>query len=265
MKRLAVPLAAGLLAVTTGAVLAFNPLPDEAGPGLERAAEHAGRTLPARPASLPDAVQAIIDAVPNAADAAEAAAHGAAVSDAAKAEDTTPDTNHGADVSAVAKDNHGAATAAEHKPADVGKPESVPASLTVSASLRARESQRSRASRMTPVPPKAQVRRTESAARNIRLAQQDPARSPVTSGVFSVGRVSYCSRRRRTPRIDRASSAPGNTESRRHPKGVGSFVCDICAPENRLTCVQRSTNQRRGSELSAPHFDVRGGGRSAPT
>ena len=55
MKRLAIPLAAGVLAVTTGAVLAFNPLPDEAGPGLERAAEHAGRTLPARPAALPDA------------------------------------------------------------------------------------------------------------------------------------------------------------------------------------------------------------------
>ncbi len=123
MKRLALPLAAGLLAVTTGAVLAFNPLPDEAGPGLERAAEHAGRTLPARPASLSDATEAIIDLLANAAEAAEAAAHGAAVSDAAKAEDTTPDTNRGADVSAVAKDNHGAATAAEHKPADVGKPE----------------------------------------------------------------------------------------------------------------------------------------------
>ena len=125
MKRLAIPLAAGVLAVTTGAVLAFNPLPDEAGPGLERAADHAGRTLPARPASLSDATEAVIDLLVNAAEAAEAAAHGAAVSDAAQAEDATPDTNHGADVSTVARDNHGTATAAEHKPADVGKPESV--------------------------------------------------------------------------------------------------------------------------------------------
>jgi hypothetical protein len=126
MKRLAFPLAAGVLAVTTGAVLAFNPLPDEAGPGLERAAEHAGRTLPARPASLSDSAQAVIDAVMNAAAAgAEAAAHGAAVSAAAKAEDTTPDTNHGADVSAVARDNHGQATAAEHKSDGAGKPEGV--------------------------------------------------------------------------------------------------------------------------------------------
>jgi len=124
MKRLAIPFAAGVLAVTTGAVLAFNPLPDEAGPGLERAAEHAGRTLPARPADLPNGALATVQAVLKAAaDGAEAAAHGAAVSAAAKAEDTTPDTNHGADVSAVAKDNHGQATAAEHKPDGVGKPD----------------------------------------------------------------------------------------------------------------------------------------------
>ena len=127
MKRLAIPLAAGVLAVTTGAVLAFNPLPDQAGPGLERAAEHAGRMLPARPADLPNGALATVQAVLNAAaaGAAEAAAHGAAVSAAAKADDTTPDTNHGADVSAVARDNHGQATAADHKPADVGKPDGV--------------------------------------------------------------------------------------------------------------------------------------------
>ena len=126
MKRLAIPLAAGVLAVTTGAVLAFNPLPDEAGPGLERAAEHAGRTSPARPADLPNGALATVQAVLNAAAAgAEAAAHGAAVSAAAKAEDTTPDTNHGADVSAVARDNHGQATAAERKPEGAGKPDGV--------------------------------------------------------------------------------------------------------------------------------------------
>jgi hypothetical protein len=126
MKRLAIPLATGVLAVTTGAVLAFNPLPDKAGPGLERAAEHADRTLPARPADLPNGTLTTIQAVLNAAAAgAEAAAHGAAVSAAAKAEDTTPDTNHGADVSAVARDNHGLATAAERKPEGAGKPDGV--------------------------------------------------------------------------------------------------------------------------------------------
>jgi len=124
MKRLSIPLAAGVLVVTTGAVLAFNPLPDEAGPGLERAAEHAGRTLPARLADLTNGALATVQAVLSAAAAgAEAAAHGAAVSAAAKAEDTTPDSNHGADVSAVARDNHGQATAAERKPDGVGKPD----------------------------------------------------------------------------------------------------------------------------------------------
>jgi hypothetical protein len=45
------------------------------------------------------------------------------VAAAAQAEDTTPDTNHGEDVSAVARDKHGQATTAEHKPAYVGKPD----------------------------------------------------------------------------------------------------------------------------------------------
>jgi hypothetical protein len=46
------------------------------------------------------------------------------VSAVANGDDTTPDTNHGADVSAVARDNHGQATAAQHRPADAGKPAS---------------------------------------------------------------------------------------------------------------------------------------------
>jgi hypothetical protein len=114
------PLALALVALSAGAALAFNPLPDEAGPGLQRAIDASGRALPSRPASLPTAVERFVASV---AEAADAAAHGAAVAAAAQAEDTTPDTNHGEDVSAVARDNHGQATAAEHKPAYVGKPD----------------------------------------------------------------------------------------------------------------------------------------------
>ena len=43
----------------------------------------------------------------------------------AKADDTTPDTNHGADVSAVARDNTGQAIAKTHRPAGAGKPDGV--------------------------------------------------------------------------------------------------------------------------------------------
>jgi len=168
MKRLSIPLAAGVLAVTTGAVLAFNPLPDGAGPGLERAAEHAGRTSPARPAGLPNGALATVQAVLNAAAAgAEAAAHSAAVSAAAKAEDTTPDTNRGADVSAVARENHGQATADEHKAESAGRPEG--AGKPDGAGKPA-----TRAHRMTPVPPKALMRRTESVGSNLRYARKPP-------------------------------------------------------------------------------------------
>ncbi len=52
--------------------------------------------------------------------------HGSVVSAVAKAPDTTPDTNHGADVSAVARDNHGHATPKKphpSKPDHTGKPD----------------------------------------------------------------------------------------------------------------------------------------------
>lgn len=113
------PIVLALVALSAGAALAFDPLPDEAGSGIERATDASGRTLPSRPASPTSTVEQI---VANVADAADAAAHGAAVAAAAQADDTTPDTNHGADVSAVARDNHGQATAAERKPADAGPP-----------------------------------------------------------------------------------------------------------------------------------------------
>jgi hypothetical protein len=125
MTRLkSVPLAIGLLGLSAGVALAFNPLPDQAGPGLERATGASERTVPVRPDALPDVVAVISATVVAAIDLTEAAAHGVAVSDVARAEDATPDTNHGADVSAVAKD-HGQATASEHKPADAGPPAGV--------------------------------------------------------------------------------------------------------------------------------------------
>jgi hypothetical protein len=126
MTRLkSIPLAIGGLVLMAGTVAAFTALPDAAAPGLQKATEAAGKTVPVRavpvdapvivaPAVAPDNAPAV--------DLPDAAAHGAAVSAVATAEDTTPDTNHGADVSAVAKDNHGQATAAQHRPADAGKP-----------------------------------------------------------------------------------------------------------------------------------------------
>jgi hypothetical protein len=59
------------------------------------------------------------------ADLPDVASHGTDVSVAARAEDPTPDTNRGADVSAVARDNHGQSVAASHKPEGVGKPDGV--------------------------------------------------------------------------------------------------------------------------------------------
>jgi len=129
MTRLkSIPLAIGGLVLMAGTVAAFAALPDAAAPGLHKASESAGKTVPVRavPVDAPAVVApAVAPEQAPAVDLPDAAAHGAAVSAVATAEDTTPDTNHGADVSAVAKDNHGQATAAEHKPADVGKPDGV--------------------------------------------------------------------------------------------------------------------------------------------
>ena len=129
MSRLkSIPLVIGGLILMAGTVAAFTALPDAAAPGLQKATEAAGKTVPVRavPVDAPAVVApAVAPEEAPAADLPDAAAHGSAVSTVATAEDTTPDTNHGADVSVVAKDNHGQATAAEHKPADVGKPDGV--------------------------------------------------------------------------------------------------------------------------------------------
>jgi hypothetical protein len=130
MRRLkSIPLAIGALALAAGAVAAFSTMPEAAAPGLQKASDASGKTVPVRavPAAVPPAAPAAepaeatdVDAPP--AGLPDAASHGAAVSAAAQAEDTTPDTNHGADVSVVARDNHGQTTAAAHRPATAGTP-----------------------------------------------------------------------------------------------------------------------------------------------
>ncbi|HSL76678.1 MAG TPA: hypothetical protein VK867_07025 [Candidatus Limnocylindrales bacterium] len=124
----AIPFALAALVVTAGAALAFTDLPDQARAALDRASEHADRDLPARPATLPVPADTHAGVAADtqevaAQDLPEAAHHGAAVSAAAKPADPPADTDHGKDVSDVARDDHGAATAEEHKPAAAGPPE----------------------------------------------------------------------------------------------------------------------------------------------
>ena len=123
-----IAIAFAALGLSAGSALAFTALPDAASGGLDKATQASGKTVPARPANpagppadeapAPDAEE--LEVAP--AELPDAAQHGADVSAAANADDLTPETNRGADVSAVAKDNHGQATAAEHKPADAGPP-----------------------------------------------------------------------------------------------------------------------------------------------
>lgn len=117
-----VPIAVGVLALSAGVVAAFNTLPEAATVGLEKATETSGRALPARPAELPTTLQVQAPEV-EAVDLPDAATHGTAVSTVATSDDPTPDTNRGADVSAVAKDNHGQTVADSHTPETAGKPD----------------------------------------------------------------------------------------------------------------------------------------------
>ena len=107
MSRLkTIPVAIAGLFLSAGAVFGFAAMPDAATRGLTNATEKSGHTVPARPATVDAPAAAAPDANATAADettedaAAEDAppadTHGAAVSVVAKAEDTTPDTNHGA-------------------------------------------------------------------------------------------------------------------------------------------------------------------------
>src|SRR6188472_826366 len=127
MTRLkSIPLAIGAAALAAGSVAAFSTMPDASGPGLQKASDASGKTVPVRaaPDQAPPAAPAVVTAEAPA-DLPDAAAHGAAVSAAAQAEDTTPDTNHGADVSLVARDNAGQDAVSAHKPATAGKPADV--------------------------------------------------------------------------------------------------------------------------------------------
>jgi hypothetical protein len=109
------------LALSAGAALAFTDLPEAALSGLGVATEKADRDLPARPAAFP--VPADADLRVAAEDLPDAASHGVEVSDAAKPDDPPADSDHGGDVSEVARDNNGATAVDEHKPADAGPPD----------------------------------------------------------------------------------------------------------------------------------------------
>lgn len=135
--------ATAVLALSGGAALAARSaptMPSAAGPGLERAAEAAGKTVPvagppADPAPLDANVTEESDASVNADEPVEEPAveeaaehpdnHGKTVSEAAKA--TTPDgfDNHGEYVKSIATENHGQDVAAERggSQAAQGKPE----------------------------------------------------------------------------------------------------------------------------------------------
>ena len=88
MQRLkSIPLAIGALALAAGAAAAFSTMPKAAGPGLQKASDASGKTVPVRavPAEIPPAAPAAdpaeapdVDGPP--ADLPDAASHGAAVS-----------------------------------------------------------------------------------------------------------------------------------------------------------------------------------------
>jgi hypothetical protein len=126
MTRLrSLPVAILAIFVSAGVVAAFT-IPSAASDGLATATKHSGKTLPAVPTATGITVAPTADAptaVP--AELPDAASHGAAVVAAAQADDTTPDTNHGADVSAIARQNNGQTIAATHRPAAAGKPADV--------------------------------------------------------------------------------------------------------------------------------------------
>ena len=130
--------ALAILGLTAGIALAgradpaSHSMPDAAGPGLQRAAAAAGKTVPVaapaagadRDASGSDADQSSADEAPDAdtdagAPATDAAAehpanHGADVSKAAQAATPTGFANHGQYVRSVATANHGHDVAASH-------------------------------------------------------------------------------------------------------------------------------------------------------
>ena len=118
MTRLkSIPLAIGGLVLMAGTVAAFAALPDAATPGLQKATEVSGKTVPVRavPADAPAVdVPALEPAEAPAVDLPDAAST-APLSQRRNCRGRTG-TNHGADVAAVARDNVGQATATEPSP-----------------------------------------------------------------------------------------------------------------------------------------------------
>jgi hypothetical protein len=121
----AIPVAITAVALSAGVAFAHKALPDAAATGLETATKAAERTVPARPDPIEHTAPADATTAVDAADVdrPDAAAHGADMSAAATGDDPTPETNRGADVSKVARDNAGAAAVEEHKPANAGQPD----------------------------------------------------------------------------------------------------------------------------------------------
>ena len=103
MTRLkSIPLAIGGLVVLAGTAAAFAALPQASTHGINTATDHSGKSVPVRavPADAPAVQAPAVDApAADPADGPPPGTHGLDVSTAAKGDDTTPDTNYGADVS----------------------------------------------------------------------------------------------------------------------------------------------------------------------
>ena len=130
MKRLkSVPLAIGAVALAAGTAAAFAAMPEAPlVPDSRRRATHPARPCQSarcrlcvpRPLPLPSCLRRRLT---DSARCRRGTDTERMSPPQRRPGDTTPDTNHGADVSAVARDNHGQATAAQHRPANAGKPD----------------------------------------------------------------------------------------------------------------------------------------------
>src|SRR6185503_3690661 len=84
MKRLkSVPLAIGALTLAAGTVAAFSTMPESAGPGLQKASDASGKTVPVRAGGVHVPPAAPANEPAEAVDLPDAATHGEDVSAAA--------------------------------------------------------------------------------------------------------------------------------------------------------------------------------------
>lgn len=119
-----IPAAVAALAISATATFAALGPAVAADRGLDRAAEAAGKAVPARPvaAPAPEVVLPVPAEDPD--DTADRpVTHGTTVSAAAKGVTPAGFDNHGAYVSSVARDNHGQVTSAEARPDTAGEPD----------------------------------------------------------------------------------------------------------------------------------------------